>query len=413
MESHVLLKGGRVYTGTDKVIENGFVEISDGHIGRVGSVADLQSDLDASIVDTSGSTVLPGLIDTHVHVFHEAQMMRLPEGAAALWGANYLQSALRAGVTTVRDLGAQTPAIFGLKRALNAGYVVGPRLLVSGQAICMTGGHGWANLSVEADGPDAVRRIARQQLKSGADVIKLMASGGAGTPGELPTSVQLSMEEMQVAVIEAHNAGKPVAAHALATQGIINAIKAGVDTVEHGVFLNDEAIELLLKHDVTLCPTISVYPRIVERGQSGGEAQFVIDKSVPLITPHFESFGKAVKAGVRIVFGTDSATLYNPIGDFSTEMELMVKAGMTPLEVLRSATSTAANICGILESVGTLDTSKEADILVVAGDPTRDIAALNTPNAVYRRGQLVYSRGKGYRNASLTAMPVLQADLRR
>ncbi len=409
MSAHVLIKASVVFDGR-KVIENGFVEIADGRIVRVGASADLTDDLGAEVVDAEGHTVLPGIIDTHVHVFHEAQLMRLSEGAAALWGANYLQSALRFGVTTVRDLGAQTPAVFGLKRALDAGYVVGPRLLAAGSGICMTGGHGWANLSVEADGPEGVRRVARLQLKAGADVIKLMASGGAGTPGELPTSVQLGEDEMRAAVIEAHDAGKPVATHALATQSIINAVKAGVDSIEHGVFLDDEGIELMLKHDVTLCPTISVYPRIVERGAQGGEAQFVIDKSVPLRAPHMASFGKAVKAGVRVVFGTDSATLYNPIGDFGAEMALMVEAGMKPLEVLRSATSAAAEICGIGQTTGSLEPGKIADLVVVKGDPTRAIAALGAVDRVYRAGREVFRRDQGYPNAGLTAGPVLRTD---
>lgn len=412
MSSRMLLRGGTVYKGHGgDVIENGFVEIADGVIGRIGRVADLSSSFDGEVIDTSGKTVVPGLIDTHMHVFHEPQMLRLSEGAAALWGANYAQSALRAGVTTMRDLGAQSGAVFGLKRALNDGYVVGPRYLVAGKAICMTGGHGWANLSAEADGEDAIRLLARQQIKLGADVIKVMASGGAGTPGELPTQAQLSMKEIRAAVEVAHDAGKPVAAHALATEGIMRAVEAGVDTIEHGVFLDDAAIELILKRNVALCPTISVYPRIVNRGPEGGESAFVIGKSKPLLAPHMESLRKAVAAGVRIVFGTDATTLYNPVGDFSDEVDLMVKAGMTPVEVIRSATATAADICGIAHEVGTLDAGRLADVLVVDGDATRDIAALSRTFLVLKDGRPVYRKGDGYRSAALTARPVLNADL--
>lgn len=407
----VLLKGGVVVSGRgDTVIENGFVEIVDGKIGAVGSVSDLPSAFDGEVIDVTGKTVVAGIVDTHMHVFHEPQMLRLSEGAAAIWGANYAQSALRAGVTTMRDLGAQSGAVFGLKKALNEGYVVGPRYLVSGRAICMTGGHGWANLSAEADGEDGVRLLARQQIKLGADVIKVMASGGAGTPGELPTQAQFSMQEIRAAVEVAHDFGKPVAAHALATEGIIRAVEAGVDTIEHGVFLDDRAIELMLKKNVALCPTISVYPRIINRGPAGGEAAFVIEKSVPLLAPHFKSLRKAVAAGVRIVFGTDATTLYNPVGDFSEEMELMVKAGMTPLEVIRSATSTASEVCGVSNLVGTLETGKLADVVVVEGDATQNIAALTATSMVFKDGALVYRNGEGYRNAMLTAKPILKAD---
>lgn len=410
MLSRMLLKGGTVYARYDHVIENGFVEIIDGAIGNVGAVADLGLLFDGEVIDTTGKTVVPGIIDTHMHVFHEPQMLRLSEGAAALWGANYVQSALRAGVTTMRDLGAQSGAVFGLKRALNEGYVVGPRYLVAGRAICMTGGHGWANLSAEADGEDAIRLLARQQIKLGADVIKVMASGGAGTPGEQPTQAQFSMQEIRAAVEVAHDAGKPVAAHALATEGIIRAVEAGVDTIEHGVFLDDRAIELMLKRNVALCPTISVYPRIINRGPAGGESLFVMEKSIPLLSPHMQSLRKAVAAGVRIVFGTDATTLYNPVGDFAEEMDLMVQAGMKPAEVIRSATSTAAEICGVSHLVGTLERGKLADVLVVEGDATRDIAALSDTVLVFKDGQPVYSNGQGYRSAMLTAKPVLQAN---
>jgi imidazolonepropionase-like amidohydrolase len=411
--SSIVLKGARVITGRDhEVIAQGLVEIADGRIGRIGAASsDFVSPPGAEVIDVAGATILPGLIDSHIHVFHEPQMMRLSEGAAALWGANYVQSALRAGFTTIRDLGAQTDAVFGLKRALQDGYAVGPRFLVSGKAICITGGHGWANLSAEADGPDAVRKLARQQLKADADVIKLMASGGAGTLTELPTQVQLTVDEMRVAVDVAHAAGRPVAVHALAAQGIINAIEAGADSVEHGVFLDDRGIELLLKRNVALCPTLSVYPRIVERGPAGGEAQFVIDRSVGLMKTHLDSIGRAVAAGVRIVFGTDSTTLYNPLGDVGAELDLMARAGMAPIDIIIAATRIAAEVCGVSDEVGTLETGKVADITIVAGDPSADIQALRAVRHVFRAGALVYSKGDGYRSRGLVPPPVLKADL--
>jgi imidazolonepropionase-like amidohydrolase len=393
MPNRIILRGGLVITGTQAPpIPNGIVVIEDDRIASIGPAGQFGGiEGAAEQIDATGSTVLPGLIDTHVHIFHEAQMRRLSEGAAALWGLNYIQVALRGGVTTIRDLGAQTDAVFGLKRALLAGWATGPDVLICGKAICMTGGHGWANLSVEADGVEGVRRAARQQLKQGADVIKLMASGGAGTPGELATSPQLSLAELRAAVEEAHDAGKPASAHALATPGIHNAIEAGIDCVEHGVFLDDAAIEKMLARNIALCPTISVYPRIVERGRAGGEAEFVIGKSGPLIDVHFASLKRAVAAGVRMVFGTDSATLYNPLGDVDQEMALMVQAGMTPLEVIRSATSAAAGMCGIGGSLGTLAPGMRADVLMVGGDASQDIGALRNVQRVFKSGRLAYA----------------------
>jgi imidazolonepropionase-like amidohydrolase len=403
------IAGGLIVTGTSAPpIGDGVLIIEGKKIAAVGRRADFP-DLgqDERVIDARGLTVMPGLIDTHIHIFHEAQLLKLQEGAAALWGANYVQSALRAGLTTIRDLGAQTPAVFGLRRAIRDGYTVGPRILACGTAICMTGGHGWANLSAEADGPDGVRKLARRQLKAGADVVKLMASGGAGTPGELPTSVQLGLEELRAGVEEAHKAGKPAAAHALATQSIVNSIEAGVDSVEHGVFLDERCIELMLKRDVALCPTISVYPRIVERGKAGGEGAFVIEKSIGLIEPHFESLKRAVAAGVKIVYGTDSATLYNPLGDGEAEMALMVKAGMSPLAVIVSATRVAAEICGIDAEVGTLEPGKLADITMVRGDATRDVSALREVEAVFRDGVELHRKTDGHASAGLVARPVL------
>jgi imidazolonepropionase-like amidohydrolase len=386
MASHILLKGGTVFTGAE-VIRHGFVEIESGRIGRVGAVADLTSDLGAEVVDTTGGTVLPGIIDTHAHVLHQPQLMGLSEGATAIWGARYLRSVLAAGITTVRDLGARTPAIFGLKHALANGYVRGPRLLAAGCAICMTGGHGWHELSIEADGPDEVAKVARQQLKAGADLIKLMATGGAGTPGQ-PGAAQLNRDEMHAAVLVAHAAGRPVAAHALGAQGIVNAIEAGVDTIEHAVFIDDRGIELLLANNVGLCPTLSVYPRIVERGEAAGEPSFMIDKARAIVAPHLQSITRAVAAGAKIVFGTDAATSYNPVGDFGLEMALMVRAGMSPAAVLRSATSVAAEICGIGHFTGSLRGGLEADVLVVDGDATTDISAATDVKMVFRAGEL-------------------------
>lgn len=411
MAGATILEGAKVFTATGEgAAFDAAVEIVGARIGRVGP---RDAAVEGETIDLTGCTVLPGLIDTHIHIFHEAQMRRLPEGAAALWGANYMQSALRAGVTTVRDLGAQTPAVHGLKWAEAEGVVVGPRILACGTAICMTGGHGWANLSKEADGPDAVRTLARQQIKDGADVIKVMASGGAGTPGELPTQAQLTVAELRAAVEEAHAAGRPVAAHALARQGILNAIEAGVDTVEHGVYLDEEGIEGLLRNDIALCPTISVYPRIVARGPEGGEAAFVVEKSRPLGDIHFANFRRAVEAGVRIVFGTDSATLYNPVGDFADEMRLMEAAGMSPAAIIRSATRVAAEICHIADDVGTIETGRTADLVVVDGDPTQNLETLFDPRLVFRKGVLVYNRDAGFRHANLTARPVLPRDLAR
>jgi imidazolonepropionase-like amidohydrolase len=395
MHDRIIIRGATVITGrAGETLRDGVVVIEAGRIAAVGPRGQFGSiEGEAEVIDAAGGSVMPGLIDTHIHIFHETKLRGLSDSAASLWALKYIQVALRGGVTTIRDLGAQTDAVFGLRRGLASGWAEGPDVLACGRAICMTGGHGWANLSVEADGEEGVRRAARAQLKAGADVIKVMASGGAGTPGEKATSPQLSVAELRAAVEEAHAAGKPASAHALATQGIRNSIEAGFDSIEHGVFLDADCIERMLKRDIALCPTISVYPRIVERGPAGGEAQFVIDKSLPLIERHFDSLRRAVAAGVRIVFGTDSTTLYNPLGDIGLELELMVRAGMSPVAAIVSATSAAARMCGIADRVGTLAPGMVADVLLVDGDATADIGALDRVRLVLKRGRGAYAAG--------------------
>jgi imidazolonepropionase-like amidohydrolase len=400
------IQGGTVVVADGSPpIQDGLFEIEGDRVVAAGRRADFSSGADAETIDAQGCTIMPGLIDTHVHVFVETQNRKLSDAAASVWALNYVQTALRAGLTTIRDLGAQTDAIFGLRQALNEGWAVGPRLLASGRGICMTGGHGWTNLSVEADGPDGVRRAAREELRRGADAIKLMATGGAGSPGELPTSVQLTVEEMRAAVEEAHKAGKPAVVHALAAEGITDAVLAGADSIEHGVFLDERGIELMLKHDVALCPTISVYPRVVERGRAGGAAEFYIRNSAAVAGPHFESLRRAVAAGVKIVFGTDSTRLYNQLGDIASETELMVRAGMTPLAVIESATRVAAAMCR-LDGLGTLTPGAIADVLIVDGDATADIAALGAVRRVIKGGVMVHDAACGAATPGLVAKPI-------
>ncbi|MGN6099677.1 MAG: amidohydrolase family protein, partial [Devosia sp.] len=226
-------------------------------------------------------------------------------------------------------------------------------------------------------------------LKRGADVIKLMATGGAGTPGQMPGSPQLTRAEMAAAVDEAHRAGKPAAAHALGTEGIVAAVEAGADSIEHGVYLDDRAIELMLARGTVLCPTLSIYRRIVERGPAAGAPDFIVEKSRAIVGPHRESFAKAVRAGVRIVCGTDAGAAYHPVGDLVAEREMMAEYGMHPLDVLRAATADAAAACGIGQETGTLIPGRAADVVVAPGDALSDLTVLRAPRLVFRAGRRV------------------------
>lgn len=262
-------------------------------------------------------------------------------------------------------------------------------MLVAGAGICMTGGHGYNGLAIQADGADACRRLAREQLRQGADVIKLMASGGAATPRELPHESQLTVEEMRAAVEEAHKAGRPATAHALPTHSIVEAIEAGVDSIEHGTLLDDAAIEAMLKHDVTLVPTLSIADRMISHGAAVGLPSYTVDKARALLPGRVERVAQAYRAGVRIAFGTDAGAPFHPLGDVVHEMLLLHEAGLTPEQVLISATRTAAAAIRRQSELGTLEPGKIADLLVVRGNPLLDLRALADPVLVAKAGQIV------------------------
>ncbi|HSJ58594.1 MAG TPA: amidohydrolase family protein, partial [Anaerolineae bacterium] len=306
-----IIHGGLVIPATgQEPITRGIVAIEEGRIVAVGRGADL-GELHSGVhrLDATGCTVLPGLIDGHVHVFTYPHNAGFTEAEATVWVTNYLRSALCAGVTSVRDLSSPWDAIHAVKRGVEEKWIVGPRMRVAGRAIAMTGGHGYNEGVLEADGIIGLRRAAREQLKHGADVIKLMATGGVATPGELPTSWQLEVDEMRAAVQEAHKRGRPATAHAYATGGIKNALLAGVDGIEHGVYLDDDVIERMLEQGTFLSPTMSVYHRIIEAGKVGKMPAYRVEKAKRLAEVHGATFRRAMEAGVKISMGTDAVSL--------------------------------------------------------------------------------------------------------
>ncbi|MGE5560351.1 MAG: amidohydrolase family protein [Chloroflexota bacterium] len=347
------------------------------------------------VMSLAGCTVLPGLINAHVHLTMDGSPNpTVTSRADGPFGAAYkavaaAEKTLRAGVTTVRDMGASGFMDIALRKAVAAGTVRGPRMLVSGECICMTGGHGWDG-GCEVDGPDEARRGARRQLKAGADVIKIMATGGVMTPGVEPGSPQLTEEEMRAAVEEAHKAGKRTATHAQGTTGIKNAIRAGLDSIEHGIFLDDEAIQMMLDRGVYLVPTLVAPYHIVRGGIEAGIPAFAVEKSKRVIDSHVASFDKARRAGVKIAAGTDAGTPLNAHGTLALEIELMVKAGMPVVDALHAATSVAAACLGLEDRIGTIEPGKYADLLAVKGDPLADPSALYNVAAVWQGGVLVH-----------------------
>src|SRR6266508_4421134 len=247
-----------------------------------------------------------------------------PHALTALKALRRAQETVEAGVTTVRDLGGRDYAEFAVRRAIAEGLFPGPRILGAGRPVCMTGGHG-NSIGREADGPDDVRKAVREQLKAGADVIKLIATGGVMTPGVEPGSPQLTLAEMLAAVEEARKAGRLAAAHAQGSAGIADAVEAGITTIEHGIFLTDEIIASMKRKGVFLVPTLAAPAAICSAALAAGIPEFVVRKSNAVMPHHIASFQRAAKAGVRIAAGADSGTPVNFHGSLLPELELMVK----------------------------------------------------------------------------------------
>jgi imidazolonepropionase-like amidohydrolase len=345
-------------------------------------------------VDLAGHTLLPGLINCHVHLClgAEADPVRpLREEPLALTAIKALLRAretARAGVTTVRDLGGREYVEIAARRAIQDGLIDGPRILAAGRPVCMTGGHGhW--LGREADGPDDARKAVREQLKAGADVIKIIATGGVMTPGVEPGSPQMTFEEMRAAIEEARKAGRRTAAHAMAATGISEAIDAGITSIEHGVFLTEEIVAHMRRDGTFLVPTLNAPAAIAIGGLAAGIPEYMVRKSEQVVPPHVASFQLAHRAGVRIAAGADSGTPLNFHGSLLPELTLMVKYGMTPLEVIRAATVTAAECLGLGAVTGRVAPGYAADLIAVAGDPAERIEALADLKLVLVNGRVI------------------------
>lgn len=386
-----ILKHGMLIDGaTDAAIDDSMLVYEDDKILYAGH---FRSEVEAkypkaNVEDISGKTVMPGLIDSHVHLTLYGQpssvlhMLMDSSTYTALKAADCAKKLLYAGFTTVRTLGDKSAADFGVKRAINEGMIVGPRLLTSGKAISITGGHGdfvpgdveIDSIGETCDGVDQVRRAARDRLKNGADNIKLMATGGGNSPGPGTVS-QLSVDEMRVAVEEAENRNTLTAAHAIGADGIKRAIKAGVRTIEHGSFIDDEGIEMMLKGDHYLVPTLCAF-RTIKYGPEAGVPDYVIKKIEYFATAHYSGLQKAYQAGVNIMCGTDTGTPFNYHGDGAEELEMYNKLGIPAMFAIKTATSFAAK--GLRQSdIGTLAEGMTADILVVDGNPLTNIAVLH------------------------------------
>ncbi|MBW1666821.1 MAG: amidohydrolase family protein [Deltaproteobacteria bacterium] len=386
--------GGLVIIGDGRILEHGTV-LLDGQ--RITKVIEGEMDLppDTRKIPLEGRTVLPGFIDCHVHLCLDggpdpiSSVITESVPMTTLKAVQFARDTLMAGVTTVRDLGGKEEIALVLRDAICSGLISGPRMLVSRQMICMTGGHGWP-VGREADGPDEVRKAVRQQIKKGADLVKFMATGGVLTPGVEPGAAQLTEEELRAGIEEAHKAGRKTATHAMGTEGTLNALRAGIDSIEHGVYLDDQSVSLMVKQGVALVPTLSALYNIEAKGIEGGIPEYAVEKTKRVKPYHLSSIRMARETGVRIAMGTDAGTPFNMHGENIGELKFLVEQGFSPIEAIQAGTRIAAEVLGMESDLGSIEEGKLADLVVVEGNPLDNIGLLRDPEAI----KLVVQGGK-------------------
>lgn len=388
----MILYNARLIDGTGRVWQRAAIHIAD---DRITTVTDAEPDsTDEPALNLGGKTVVPGFINCHVHLCLDGSPDPITAWASRSLTENVLiagkqaEATVKAGITTVRDLGGIDGVDLGLKKTINDGIINGPRMLVSGRVLCMTGGHGHV-IGREVDGPDEARKGAREQLKAGADVIKVMATGGVMTPGVEPGSPQLTFEELRAAIEEAEKAGKLTATHAQGTTGIKNAVRAGIGSIEHGFFLDTEAIDMMLERGTFFVPTLAALYHIIEGGLESGIPSYVVEKAARASDAQLDSFRRAREAGVRVAAGNDGGTPFNTADNLSSELERMVDAGVSPADALETAHKTAAELLGLSGQIGTVEPGKLADLVILDADPLADISAVRQVLMVFKDGQRV------------------------
>jgi imidazolonepropionase-like amidohydrolase len=371
---------GTVVVGDGRVLEHATVLVKGERIEKVAE-KNIRIPKDAQKIPMDGQVLLPGFIDSHIHICLDSSpdpmtsALTESQTMTTLKAAKAARQTLLAGITSVRDMGGKDGIDLGLRQAINLGLIPGPRMLASGKLICMTGGHGW-QVGLEANGVDAVRKAAREQIKAGVDIVKLMATGGVLTPAVEPGSEQLTEAELKAGVEEAHKAGRKTATHAMGTKGILNALRAGIDSIEHGVYLDEEAVSLMVEKNVPLIPTLSALFNILNKGIEAGIPAFAVEKTLKVKPFHLESVRMARAAGARIAMGTDAGTPFNIHGDNLRELKLLVDCGFSPMDAIEAGTRIAAQVLGMENQLGTIEEGKLADLVLIEGNPLEDIEIL-------------------------------------
>ena len=371
----------RLIDGTGHTIERATILIRGSKIVAAGSSRTTTIPKGVTRLNGRGLTVIPGLIDCHVHLClgGEPDVVATVESESPsmtlLKSARHARQTVESGFTTIRDVGSRDHSIFVLKAAIEAGILPGPRIVGAGLAICMIGGHA-RFIGQEVEGVEQVQRAVDAQLAAGAGVIKVIASGGVLTPGTSPDQAQMTMDELTAAVATARRAQKKVAAHAHGATGMKNAIRAGVHSIEHATLLDDEAGELMKQHGVYMVPTLSALSTTAAGRPGCGIPASALDKARAMTKRHQASFKKAHQSGLCIAMGTDAGTPFNYHGENAQELERMVAFGMNPMEAILASTAAAARLIGIHDTVGTLTRGRQADLVILDGNPLKQIEIL-------------------------------------
>ena len=393
-----LYSGGRLFDGETAPVAGHGVLVGDDRILKVAPAGEFDGFAGAR-VETSGATLMPGLIDCHVHLCLGAEgdpgsaADKLLPGQITMKALERAQTSLAGGITGLRDCGGKDYLEFAVRDACNDGRQLGPSIRASGRMICMTGGHGNRSGRV-ADGIDEVVKAVREQIHAGSDLIKIMATGGVMTPGVNPEDAHYTAEEMAAGIAEGKRFHRPSASHAQGTEGILNAVRGGISSIEHGIFMTEECIQEMLDRGTYLVPTLAAIRNILAM-KDRGVPDYAIEKSERVAERHEQSIRDFHKAGGKIAMGTDAGTPYNLHGENAQELEHMVDIGIPELDAMAISTSAAADLAE-LAGEGRIRDGGFADLLIVDGDPTADIRMVSA-KANHR---LVVKRGLAVSNTA-------------
>ena len=399
------IRASRLIDGTGIApVADAVVVVRGERIEAVGPAASVTIPAGARVIDLPGYTLLPGLVDCHVHITGmpgdggDTAELKETDAHKAIYGVVNARTTLEAGFTTVRDVGAGSYATVALREQIDKGLVPGPRLLVATRGLGITGGHGDINgwspeldlpgTTEIADGVEELRKAVRRQVKFGADFIKVVASGGVLSSGDAPSAVQYTFEELKTVVEEASHSGRKVAAHAHGAASIVDAARAGVASIEHGSLVDDAGVRAMKEHGTYMVPTLYTLDFIVDEGAAHGVPEYGIAKARAMRQAQRENLRRAWQAGVKFAYGTDAAVF--PHGRNGRDFDILVRQlGVPPLEAIRMATASAADLLGLADRVGTLKANLLADLVAVEGDPLDDIRRLERVAFVMKGGQVV------------------------